>query len=457
VSAPVASPTLGVEDDLDAVSALQRKLYRAAKADPGRRFHALYDKVHRRDVLERAWVQVWRNGGAPGIDQTTIADVERQGVSLLLDELEAELREERFKPLPARRVFIPKPGQEELRPLSIPAIRDRVVQAALKIVLEPVFEADMLPCSFGFRPKRSAHDALQVVIDESFRGRRWVVESDVANCFTAIPHDGLMSAVSERVCDRKVLALLRAFLRAGVLEDGVVRRPVSGTPQGGVVSPMLCNVYLNRLDRAWRPAYGRLVRYADDLLVVCRNRGQAEAALARLTTLLNGLGLRPKPEKTRIVQLVEGEPGFDFLGFHHRLVRSEPRRGAGGFVYLARWPSKRAVQHARERIRFLTMRARLVAPVEQVVAEVNMFLRGWAGFFRFGNSAWVFDEIRKYAVMRIALFVAKRHRRGRSWGFAQVYRSPVQLGLVSLNGIVVAPRPNRSWRAPVEHRGEGRR
>ena len=453
MSAPVASPTPGAEDDLDAVRALQRKLYRAAKADPGRRFHALYDKVHRRDVLERAWGQVRRNAGAPGIDQVTIADVvEHYGVSRLLDELATELREGRFKPLPARRVYIPKPGQDELRPLSIPAIRDRIVQAAVKIVLEPVFEADMLPCSFGFRPKRAAHDALQVVIDESFGGRRWVTETDIANCFTAIPHDGLMSALSERISDRKVLALLHAFLRAGVMEDGSVRRSVSGTPQGGVVSPLLCNVYLTRLDRAWRPAYGRLVRYADDLLVMCRNRGQAEAALARLTTLLNGLGLEPKPEKTRIVQLVEGQPGVDFLGFHHRLVRSRPRRGAGGFVYLARWPSQRAVQHARDRIRFLTMRARLVAPVEQVVGEVNRFLRGWAGFFRYGNSAGEFDKIRKYALMRIALFVAKRHKRGRSWGFAMLYRSPGSLGLISLNGIVVAPRPNRAWRAPAEHR-----
>jgi RNA-directed DNA polymerase len=209
----VASPTPGVEDDLDAVRALQRALYRAAKADPGRRFHALYDKVHRRDVLERAWGQVRRNAGAPGIDQVTIADVvERYGVDRLLDELATELREERFKPLPARRVYIPKPGQDELRPLSIPAIRDRVVQAAVKIVIEPVFEADMLPCSFGFRPKRAAHDALQVVIDESFGGRQWVAESDIANCFTAIPHDGLMSALSERISDRKVLALLHAYL-----------------------------------------------------------------------------------------------------------------------------------------------------------------------------------------------------------------------------------------------------
>jgi RNA-directed DNA polymerase len=451
VSALVASPTLGVEE-LDAVRALQRTLYRAAKADPGRRFHALYDKVLRRDVLERAWGQVRRNAGAPGIDQTTIADVEQYGVDRLLDELAAELREQRFTPLPARRVYIPKPGRGELRPLSIPAIRDRIVQAAVKIVLEPVFEADMLACSFGFRPKRSAHDALQVVIDESFGGKRWVVETDIADCFTAIPHEGLMSALSERISDRKVLALLHAFLRAGVMEDGAVRRTGSGTPQGGVVSPLLCNVYLTRLDRAWRPAYGRLVRYADDLLVVCRNRGQADAALAKLTALLNGLGLQPKPDKTRIVQLVEGQPGFDFLGFHHRLVRSRPRRGAGRYVFLARWPSQRAVQHARDRIRFLTMRARLVAPVEQVVGELNRFLRGWAGFFRYGNSAWAFDKVRSYALMRLALFVAKRHKRGRAWGFSMLYRSPDNLGLVSLNGIVFAPRPNRAWRAPVEHR-----
>ena len=232
MSALVASPTLGVEI-LDPVRALQHALYRAAKADPGRRFHALYDKVHRRDVLQRAWWLVHRNAGAPGIDQTTIADVEEYGVTRLLDELAAELQAGRFRPLPARRVFIPKPGSAEQRPLSIPAIRDRVVQAAVKIVIEPIFEADFLPCSFGFRPKRSAHDALQVLVDESFAGKRWVVETDVANCFEAIPHSGLMSAVEERVCDRRLLGLLRAFLRAGVMHEGTVRRAVTGTPQGG--------------------------------------------------------------------------------------------------------------------------------------------------------------------------------------------------------------------------------
>ena len=264
MSAVMASPTRGAERPLGAVRALQHALYRAAKADPGRRFHALYDKVCRRDVLQRAWGQVRRNNGAPGIDQATLAAVEEYGVARLLGELEAELKAGTFRPLPARRVFIPKPGTGERRPLSIPAVRDRVVQAAVKIVLEPVFEADFLPCSFGFRPKRAAHDGLQVLLDESFRGDLWVAETDVADCFGAIPHSGLMSAVEERISDRRLLALLRAFLRAGVMEHGSVRRPVTGTAQGGVISPLMCNVYLHRLDRAWRGACGTLARYADD-------------------------------------------------------------------------------------------------------------------------------------------------------------------------------------------------
>ena len=457
MSAVCASPAPGVERPLDAVRALQHALYRAAKADPGRRFHALYDKVHRRDVLQRAWGQVRRNDGAPGIDQITLAEVEEYGVSRLLDELEAELRAQTFRPIPARRVFIPKPGTKERRPLSIPAVRDRVVQAAVKIVLEPVFEADFLPCSFGFRPKRAAHDGLQVLVNESFAGARWVVETDVADCFGAIPHSGLMSAVEERISDRRLLSLLRAFLRAGVMEHGTVRRPVTGTAQGGVISPLMCNVYLHRLDRAWRGAYGTYLRYADDALVMCRSKGQAVAALARLTVLLAELGLRPKPAKTRIVGLTVGGEGVDFLGFHHRLVRSRAVPGRAGVTFLARWPSRKAMQHARDRIRFMTMRARLAAPVEQVVQEINLFLRGWAGYFRYGNSAHAFDQIRRYAVMRLALFLAKRHQRGRAWGFAQIYCSGDDLGLISLNGIVVAPRPHRAWRAKPNTAGEGRR
>jgi RNA-directed DNA polymerase len=442
----------------DKVRELQRTLYRAAKADPGRRFHALYDKVYRRDILERAWEQVRRNRGAAGIDQTTIDDVERYGVSRVLDELATELKQGRWRPLPARRVWIPKPGTSEQRPLSIPAVGDRIVQAALKIAIEPIFEADFLPCSFGFRPQRSAHDALQVLIDEAWDGRRWVVETDIASCFEEIPWDGLVEAIEERIIDRQLLKLVRTLLRAGVMEDGQIISSVAGTPQGGVASPLLANIYLHRLDRQWADSgQGVLVRYVDDLVVMCRTRQEAEAALEALTATLEGLGLRLKASKTRIVHLREDGEGIDFLGFHHRWVRAASKRHRH-VLFLARWPANKAMQHARERIRELTDRRRLLLPVEVIVGDLNRFLRGWAGYFRYGNSAHNFDEIRNYALMRLAGVVAKRHHRSRRFGWSVVaFQSPDQLGLISLDGIVVAPRPHRPWREKPNAGGERRR
>jgi group II intron reverse transcriptase/maturase len=448
VSAGQASST-AVGSRMDPVRALQHALYRSAKADPGRRFHALRDKVYRRDVLWRAWVAVRRNAGAPGIDGTTLADVEEYGVERLLGELAEDLRTGQWWPLPSRRVLIPKPGTSERRPLSIPSIRDRIVQAAVKIVLEPIFEADFLPCSFGFRPKRSTHDALQVLIDESWQGARWVVETDIANCFSAIPHEKLIQAVEERISDQGTLRLLRAMLRAGVMADGTVRREVSGTPQGGPVSPLLCNVYLHRMDRAWDTReHGVLVRYCDDLVVMCQSREQADAALERLTVLLSDLGLEPKAAKTRIVHLVEGGQGLDFLGFHNRLVRGRTPRSAH-LIFLARWPARKAVQHARDRVRSITARSRLLVSVEQIVEELNLFLRGWAGYFRYGNSARVLGQIRNYALTRLALWLSKRGNRRRAWGWGmtQVLLSANHLGLISLDGIVVPPRPFRAWKA----------
>jgi RNA-directed DNA polymerase len=441
------------------VRALQHTLYRAAKADPGRRFHALMDKVLRRDVLWRAWVAVRTNDGAPGIDRTTLAMVEEYGVTRLLDEVADEIRQGRYRPLPARRVFIPKPGTNEQRPLSIPAVRDRVVQAAAKIVLEPVFEADFLPCSFGFRPKLGQHDALQVVIDEASRGRRWVVETDIAGCFEAIPKDRLMQAVEERVADQPLLKLLRVILRAGVMDAGVVRHSVTGTPQGGVISPLMCNVYLHRLDRVWdRRAHGVLVRFADDVLVMCATRQQAEAALVRLRMLLADLGLSPKEAKTRIVHLAEGAEGFDFLGFGHKWVRSRGVRGRRGVTFLARWPSNKAMQRARDRIRELTVRSRLRLRVETVVGDINVFLRGWAAYYRYGHSTTRFGKIRNYALERLTLFIGKRHKRGRGFGLSVVaYLSPDQCGLISLTGIVAAPRAGKPWREKPNAGGERRR
>jgi RNA-directed DNA polymerase len=318
------------------------------------------------------------------------------------------------------------------------------VQAAVKIVIEPIFEADMLECSFGFRPGRSAHDALQVVVDESWRGRRWVAESDIADCFEAIPHEGLMSAIEERIVDRHVLKLLRAMLRAGVLENGSVKRGASGTPQGGVISPVLCNVFLHRLDRQWdRRGTGVLVRYADDLLVMCQTKQEAENALAALSMILAELGLELKHAKTRIVHLREGGEGFDFLGFHHRYVRGNTPRSKH-LTFLVRWPSRQAMKHARQRVREITARERLLLPVEDIVGDLNRFLAGWAGYFRYGNSAQSFDKITLHALNRLSIFVANRHQRDRRFGWWVVARqSPNHLGLIDLNGIVVPPRAHR--------------
>jgi RNA-directed DNA polymerase len=430
----------------DKVRELQRTLYRAAKADPKRRFHALYDKVYRRDVLERAWELVRANRGAAGIDKQTIADVEQYGISRLLDALAADLREERWRPLPARRVFIPKPGRGELRPLSIPAVRDRIVQAAAKIVIEPIFEADMLECSFGFRPRRSAHDALQVLVDEAWGGRRWVLESDIANCFEAIPHSQLMSAIEERIVDRHVLKLLRAMLRAGVMEDRAVKRSDAGTPQGGVISPCLCNVYLHRLDRQWTErGAGVLVRYADDVVVMCRGPGGSRprpwgVAGDPLGTRAHAQGRQDADRGT-----ARRRGGLDFLGFHHRWVRGNTP-ASRHLCFLARWPSRQAMQHARERIRELTDRRRLQLPVEDVVQDVNRFLRGWAGYFRYGNSAQFFDKITFHALVRVAGFVTKRHKQRGGYGWWAISQSPDRMGLINLNGTIVAPRPHRRWR-----------
>jgi RNA-directed DNA polymerase len=429
---------------LDKVAELQRALYRAAKASPDRRFHALYDKVHRRDVLWRAWVNVARNGGAAGVDGVTITEIEEAGVSPFLDDLAVELAEGRWRPTPVRRVEIPKPDGRT-RPLGIPTIRDRVVQAAMKIVLEPIFEADFHPDSFGFRPKRSAHQALNTIMDEAWVGRRVVVEADIASFFDEVDHDILLSALAERVVDRKILKAVRALLGAGVFVGEQLLSTDTGTPQGGVISPLLANVYLHRLDREWGRRHrglGRLIRYADDLVIVCRYESQAEQALVVLQEELARLGLRVQPTKTRVVNLKHGE-GFDFLGFHLRWVASRHRPGVH---FLARWPSRRSMARARDRIRELTGRNLLPRPIEAVVGSINRFLRGWGAYFRHGNSSASFDAIEYFVAERMVLFISNKHQKpGRWFGRRMLFESPTRLGLVRLAGTVSAPRPNR-WR-----------
>jgi RNA-directed DNA polymerase len=422
---------------LDPVRALQWVLYRSAKSDPARRFHALYGQVARSDVLGRAWADVRANRGAPGVDGVRIADVESQGVAEFLNDLAARLRDRSYRPARLRRVHIPKPGRPgESRPLGIPTVADRVVMTAAKIVLEPIFEADFSPDSYGFRPRRSALDACEAIRSAANQGRDWVLDADIRDCFGSLDHDALMATVAERVTDRAMLQLIRSWLRAGVCENGVTT-DTGGTPQGSPISPLLANIALNRLDRTWAERgqrLGVLVRYADDIVALCPTEERACQAHDLMASVLGPLGLHLHPGKTRIVSLRTGAQGFDFLGFHHHKVESWRWRGR---YYLQRWPSARAMTVLRGKVREATSTRQVGRSLDAVVADLNPVLRGWAGYFRHGNSARKFSTLDSYVHERLALFDgAKRGRSGREWGRRHDGAWFSRLGVYRLSGTV---------------------
>jgi len=399
---------------LEKVRRLQNRLWAAAKQSEGRRFHALYDRIYRSDILWEAWERVRANRGAAGVDHLTIAAVEDDyGVERLLAELQSDLRAGVYRPAPVRRVEIPKPDGR-MRPLGIPTVRDRVVQQAAKLILEPIFEADFLPCSHGFRPKRSATDALEAIRVSFPKGKVFVFEADISNFFGQIDHEKLLSLVGLRVSDRRVLKLLRLWLRAGVLDAGVVSVTVSGTPQGGVISPLLANVYLHAFDRAWQVrGIGDLVRYADDFVVLCSSRAQAEEAQRRAEALLGELGLSLHPDKTKVLDLRKGKEGFDFLGFHLRARMSGKLWAQKRIIryYLHRWPSVRSMKRARAKIKDITGRSQGGQQLEFVIGRLNLFLRGWGNFFRTGNSARQFQALDHYVAWKLKRLLIKKRGR----------------------------------------------
>lgn len=422
---------------LEKVRQLQRKLYLAAKGSSKRKFHALYDKIYREDILNEAWKRVKANGGAGGIDGKSIAAVEEYGVEKILDEIRQLLMQGQYRPQPVKRVHIPKADGSK-RPLGIPTIKDRIVQMAAKIVIEPVFEADFKDCSYGFRPKRSARQALETVRKACNNKGWWVLDADIQGYFDAINHDKLLKLVGMRVNDRRVMKLLRQWLEAGSMHEGTYEASEVGSPQGGVISPLLANIYLHYLDVMWEKHgshLGKFVRYADDLVVICRTKKDAEHAQKLIAAIMGRLELTLHPEKTKLVSMWDGKEGFDFLGMHHRRLGAETGQGKK-YNRTYQLPSKKAMQKMRDVIKAVVgNRTVLVLDARSLIDKLNPKIRGWRNYYGVKTAkAWL-NKLDWYILLRLTIWWnKKRQKRRHLSGIKDVRQMSDKLGLLKLAG-----------------------